>query len=518
MSNNIDLNVVQLMVTLSGNNLTIPKKNLMSLNIDRNLGDAANKFTLEVFDETAYQMEMLLFQSTDKKIQISYTNSPNENSLITFSGFCYDYSTAFVGRGVMLSITGVVSIGNNQMAQMLPTTIQWVGDNESSDAELYEEAFGTEETFGKVCMKEKTQGSGIYLYNPSEIFKRICLLYGVNKQDIHAADSAWIEGLNTLQSAQTASDYIRETLAKNAVVLDKDNYANSKAGFKFYMNGTGYYFEPIDFANSSTSASFNVSYGQANSSVISFNITTSGSLAMASTLVPDETALDEITGDRITAGGENVEGSGYDAQKAEDANLTVRTFFSKYKGIGNVTSSSSSSGLQADAAARWNQLETYTIKASLTLWGNTGRDIAPGEYINVNVVGAEKVHWSSGTYYVIKSKDSVSQSGYTQQLTLLKNPGDLQSKMFVSQSPTADKSDNKGSGVNNISYSDFRQIESIVTGGKLGGKGYTGQESVLNKDYNRYQAEVNAYNKTMAKNKTKTPPFPTIGFSSGGGR
>lgn len=48
---------IQLEVTIDGISYSIDKKHLSSLQVERNLGDSANKFTLEVFDETAYQIE-----------------------------------------------------------------------------------------------------------------------------------------------------------------------------------------------------------------------------------------------------------------------------------------------------------------------------------------------------------------------------------------------------------------------------------------------------------------------------
>lgn len=436
---NVDLNAVQLHVVLAGQDLTIPRQNLMSLSIDRNLGDAANTFTLEVFDETAFEMETLLIQSPEKTIKISYTNDTNRNNMAIFTGFCYDYQTTFSGRATMLSITGVVSMGTGGTLETLPATIKWVADDPDTDIDEFVNRFGNSETKGKECVKLEDD---IPYYNPSRIFERICLTYGISPTFIDVDESAWIQGLNVEQTDETASSYIVNTLAKNAMILDESSYSKSKAGFKFYIDNMGYHFKVIDFYANPT-ASFSVGYGTASANIISFSIKTSGALAMATNLSVDASALDEITGDLITSGGENVLGSGYNVQDAEDQGLTISTFYSKFKGNISVDSSSTQSKLNASLANRWNELTDYTIKAELTIWGNSGRDIAPGNYINVVVMGASKSHWSSGTYFVIKSKDSITASGYTQTLTVLKNPANIQSKLFVDP-PQKENNGNSG--------------------------------------------------------------------------
>ena len=66
---------VQLQVTVNGHSLSIDKKNLVSLQVKRNIGDAANEFTLEAFDETAWQLEEALMGEDYAPITVSYSSS-----------------------------------------------------------------------------------------------------------------------------------------------------------------------------------------------------------------------------------------------------------------------------------------------------------------------------------------------------------------------------------------------------------------------------------------------------------
>ena len=63
---------IQLEVTIMGYSFSIKKENLSSLREKRVIGDGANEFTLELFDETAYNVEALLSNALN-------TNSNNGN-------------------------------------------------------------------------------------------------------------------------------------------------------------------------------------------------------------------------------------------------------------------------------------------------------------------------------------------------------------------------------------------------------------------------------------------------------
>ena len=56
-------NFVGLRVNINGTNFPIPNNNLVSLKVTRVIGDSVNSFTLEVYDDTADNMETLLASS-----------------------------------------------------------------------------------------------------------------------------------------------------------------------------------------------------------------------------------------------------------------------------------------------------------------------------------------------------------------------------------------------------------------------------------------------------------------------
>lgn len=122
---------VQVTVTINGSSITIDKENFLNLKIKRYIGDSANSFTLEAFDETAFALESLLMKNKDlAPILVQYTSAKNMNKKITFSGTCLDYQISFVGRGTLITITGVFSGGDlgSTSYWFEKANIEWVGD------------------------------------------------------------------------------------------------------------------------------------------------------------------------------------------------------------------------------------------------------------------------------------------------------------------------------------------------------------------------------------------------------
>ena len=74
------------------------------------MGDAANQFTLELFDETAWKIESALYGTKSAPISIVYGASDDweRGNHIMFTGNITNYSISFVGAATMLSIEGVV--------------------------------------------------------------------------------------------------------------------------------------------------------------------------------------------------------------------------------------------------------------------------------------------------------------------------------------------------------------------------------------------------------------------------
>ena len=127
---------VQILINLAGVSLTLynEKKNVVSLKVSRTLGDGANKFTLQLFDETAWKLESLLYGTGQAPISFRY-GAPEEwkkGRYITFSGICINYSLSFVGAATMLTIEGIVQNtntieGTNTVSYWFkPASVCWV--------------------------------------------------------------------------------------------------------------------------------------------------------------------------------------------------------------------------------------------------------------------------------------------------------------------------------------------------------------------------------------------------------
>ena len=132
----INQGAVQVSVTINGGSITINKENFLNLKIKRYIGDSANTFTLEAFDETAYALENLLMKNQNfAPITVQYCSAKNMNKKITFSGVCYNYQISFVGKGTLISITGVFCGGDLGSTKYWfeKANIEWVGSTPEYD-------------------------------------------------------------------------------------------------------------------------------------------------------------------------------------------------------------------------------------------------------------------------------------------------------------------------------------------------------------------------------------------------
>lgn len=121
---------IQLQVVINGQSLSINKDHLVSLNVDRVIGDGANTFTLEVFDETAWQVENALMGDNFANITVKYSAADDLTNAIEFSGICTDYQISFVGRSTMITITGIISVSIEAGSKLWfeRANVEWVGD------------------------------------------------------------------------------------------------------------------------------------------------------------------------------------------------------------------------------------------------------------------------------------------------------------------------------------------------------------------------------------------------------
>lgn len=195
---------IQIEVTINNKSLTITKDHVISLRVQRVIGDAANSFTLEAFDETAWQLENALMGTKLAPIAVKYSSSNNLNQSMLFYGTCLNYQVTFAGRATMLSITGILSVSTGDSSGWWFNTnaIEWCGGIESrtlddgttvwyvdgktmykkDDADSYfEDWYENEDVCAIYDFKKDSNGNTLtkptVYYNPSRIFKRIIRKY-----------------------------------------------------------------------------------------------------------------------------------------------------------------------------------------------------------------------------------------------------------------------------------------------------------------------------------------------------
>lgn len=100
---------IQISVLINEKTIHIDRKNLVSLKINRILGDAADEFTLEIFDESAWKVEAALKGTVSKSsdntskfapITVMYSASTdlNKTKTVLFSGIILNYQVAFTRK------------------------------------------------------------------------------------------------------------------------------------------------------------------------------------------------------------------------------------------------------------------------------------------------------------------------------------------------------------------------------------------------------------------------------------
>ena len=241
---------VQLQVTVNGHSLSIDKKNLISLQVKRNIGDAANEFTLEAFDETAWQLEEALMGEDYAPITVSYSssNSLNQNKTIVFTGICFNYEVSFVGRATMITITGTLSATDGVSSgwwfdrnsiEWCATTPEkradgwWIdGKNEAE----YEDFENNEDVCAILDFKD---GNGnptdnpIVYFNPSRIFKRIIHKYNGDKLGSSVVTSVTTETANSSQGQLDITKGHGEKINNTSNTCW--NYLTGTAGYSPYV-------------------------------------------------------------------------------------------------------------------------------------------------------------------------------------------------------------------------------------------------------------------------------------------
>lgn len=261
-----------------------------------------------------------------------------------------------------------------------------------------------------------------------------------------ADESRWIKGLVTTQSAdQTAAQYITQVLCKAAITDSGTgtSYQDETAGFKYYVDKQGHHFKALGYNNYNNALmnSIDVSYGLAHSQIISFSIADIGSVAMIygnegkrGSINVTSSAISDLYGDQITAGGENVLGVN-ELDSVIKNNKSVLNWYSDAVPAIQVKSSSTESELTANWSNTYSELSQFAITAELTLWGEYSKTYSAGNYVwltvYTNITNAPREfesnymtgtvkHYSTGLYMITSLEDSITSAGYIQTMRLLK--------------------------------------------------------------------------------------------------
>lgn len=261
-----------------------------------------------------------------------------------------------------------------------------------------------------------------------------------------ADESRWIKGLVTTQAAdQTAAQYITQVLCRAAITDSGSGtkYQDETAGFKYFVDKQGHHFKALGYNdyNSALMNSINVSYGIAHSEIISFSVADIGSVAMVygneskrGSINVTSSAISDLYGDQITAGGENVLGVN-ELDSVLKNNKSVLNWYSDAVPAVQVKSSSTESELTANWSNTYSALSQYAMTAELTIWGEYSKTYTPGGYVwltvYTNITDAPRAyesnyktgnikHYSDGLYMITALEDSVTSGGYIQTMRLLK--------------------------------------------------------------------------------------------------
>lgn len=275
-------------------------------------------------------------------------------------------------------------------------------------------------------------------------------------------ESRWIKGDPSssflTQQNETAAQFITRELCKIAVTNKHAKYEDETAGFKYYVDAKGHHFKAINYDNSASKVE--ITYGMQNSKIISFSVSGQDTYALTGTnkdpngkVLIDTSALDALTGEIITAEGENVlqvadDGTFQqvtsDSDLQEQSHKNINWWYNQW-GTENsvqrvkISSSASTSYLKANLSSTWEAMKNYSYSAELTVWADFNNVFIPGNFIDIIVTGnGKQQHYSSGIYMILNITDNISADGYTQTL-----------KLFKMQN-SYNKSSSSGSAVNGI--------------------------------------------------------------------
>lgn len=212
---------VQIDIVINNQTITTQKEHAVSLSVIRVIGDSADEFTLEAFDETAWKLENALMENKLASITIKYSVASDLSKTILFSGSCLGYQISFAGKAVMITIKGILSASEDNSVNYWfdRRAIEWVGgyDIESGIVDGKSKSDWSQYADNEdICaiMDYPLDADGnpsstptIY-YNPSRIFKRIIHKYNGDRLGSNSSTAITIS-TSTQGVPETAWNYYR---------------------------------------------------------------------------------------------------------------------------------------------------------------------------------------------------------------------------------------------------------------------------------------------------------------------
>lgn len=356
---------------------------MTSMSHTRYAGEQGNKFVGNFFDQTAFDIETkLLFLGNalqDRTIfyQYGYAYSLGAMSRI-YSGIIYDYTPSIAGNTTTIQINAV----SKESTTMFNT-------------------------------KARTYNISGVPIRVSEIVKTIAAENGWAVGEIEATTLTNRPFVNAFESPM---EYINNSLIPYAI--------SQKTGIGFYacyfttsVNGRTIINFKSMVPGDITSKKFSYieavdkfTYNSARSEILSWSPTAMGSYLLYGGGFVESNSITRATGDIYTTRSSALVNPNGTSNKTW---LSKNTFTQLY--LASAERDASNNAVQA----AYSKAASLQYNAQCTMIGDVNRQV--GETLEFNIILQNKIHYSSGKYLVLGVEDSISTSGFTTALDLVKN-------------------------------------------------------------------------------------------------
>ena len=315
-------------------------------------------------------------------------------------------------------------------------------------------------------------GAGVDI---SYIVKQLARLEGWLLDERYITQTATMSNSDTyIMNGITAVDFIYNNLMPNSITpvgryqLNKEHVSSdgtkystitltsAASGFILYFDDNKYvHYRPVDSAKISTT-DIRLGYNIPDSPVISFSVNTKGtafynqSNTKISTLtVTTGQEISELNGVQNATGVNVVESSthnsflddwyggsyagmeSYISNGNSESNYYTKCISENLVNNILVSSKEDRASVTADMQKAVDKIKNFTILGTMQMWGNT--KIKPAHYINIlnmikggiNNSDSVQTHPSSGMYLIQSQTDKISDSGFIQELNLIRKTKDL---------------------------------------------------------------------------------------------